>query len=84
MFNYKKLILIALIAFVACTNTETENKTPMKEANEERPQYAMVIHGGAGTITRDNMSAEMEEAYRAALDTALMIGKKMDFRNLYR
>ncbi len=35
---------------------------------------AIVIHGGAGTITRKNMSAEMEKAYREGLFTALQKG----------
>jgi len=35
---------------------------------------AIVIHGGAGTITRKNMSAEMEKAYREGLSTALQKG----------
>jgi beta-aspartyl-peptidase (threonine type) len=38
--------------------------------------YALVIHGGAGTITRDNLSPEMEKAYRDKLDEALAAGYK--------
>ncbi|HVG24906.1 MAG TPA: isoaspartyl peptidase/L-asparaginase [Thermoanaerobaculia bacterium] len=34
----------------------------------------LVIHGGAGTITRKSMSPEMEQQYRAALETALRAG----------
>ncbi|QNK63640.1 isoaspartyl peptidase/L-asparaginase [Pedobacter sp. PAMC26386] len=37
-------------------------------------KYVMVIHGGAGTITRKNMSAEKEAAYIAALTKALQTG----------
>jgi beta-aspartyl-peptidase (threonine type) len=36
--------------------------------------YALVIHGGAGTITRDNLNPEMEKAYREKLDEALEAG----------
>lgn len=35
---------------------------------------AIAIHGGAGTITRKNMSAEMEKAYREGLTQALQKG----------
>ncbi|MCD8538655.1 MAG: isoaspartyl peptidase/L-asparaginase, partial [Leadbetterella sp.] len=35
---------------------------------------AIAIHGGAGTITRKNMSAEMEKAYREGLTVALQKG----------
>lgn len=35
---------------------------------------AIAIHGGAGTITRKNMSPEMEKAYREGLNDALQKG----------
>ena len=44
---------------------------------EARPNVAIVIHGGAGTIRRDEMSAEREAEYRAALETALRAGEKV-------
>lgn len=34
----------------------------------------LVIHGGAGTITRQSMTAEMEKQYREALEQALRAG----------
>jgi beta-aspartyl-peptidase (threonine type) len=37
-------------------------------------KYVMVIHGGAGTILKKNMSPEMEKAYIEALTTALQTG----------
>lgn len=36
--------------------------------------YTIVIHGGAGTILKKDMTAEKETAYNAALDTALDAG----------
>jgi len=36
--------------------------------------YSIAIHGGAGTILRSEMSAEMENAYRQALSAALQKG----------
>ena len=36
--------------------------------------YGLVIHGGAGTITRKNMSSEKESAYRGKLTEALTAG----------
>lgn len=37
--------------------------------------YAIVIHGGAGSILRENLSAEMEAAYREKLTEALKVGE---------
>jgi beta-aspartyl-peptidase (threonine type) len=39
--------------------------------------YALVIHGGAGTITRQNLSAEKEKLYHDALQQALQAGNNM-------
>ncbi|MGL6269269.1 MAG: isoaspartyl peptidase/L-asparaginase, partial [Chitinophagaceae bacterium] len=36
--------------------------------------YSIAIHGGAGTILRSAMTAEMENAYRQALSDALNKG----------
>jgi beta-aspartyl-peptidase (threonine type) len=40
-------------------------------------EYAMVIHGGAGTILKKNMTEEKEAAYTAALNEALSIGENI-------
>lgn len=37
-------------------------------------KFTLVIHGGAGTITRDEMSPELEQAYLAALQDGLNAG----------
>ncbi|MET0462480.1 MAG: isoaspartyl peptidase/L-asparaginase [Chitinophagaceae bacterium] len=37
-------------------------------------KQTLVIHGGAGTILRENMTAEMEKAYRQGLEEALSAG----------
>ena len=42
---------------------------------ESKGKIMLVIHGGAGTINRSNMTAEREKEYRAALEQALHIGQ---------
>lgn len=42
---------------------------------DEAPSYALAIHGGAGTILKENMTPELETAYLEALDSALTIGE---------
>ncbi|MFD1257536.1 isoaspartyl peptidase/L-asparaginase family protein [Mucilaginibacter terrae] len=44
--------------------------------NAQQKKYVMVIHGGAGTILKKNMTAEKEAAYIAALTKALQEGYK--------
>ncbi|QYJ07670.1 isoaspartyl peptidase/L-asparaginase family protein [Qipengyuania flava] len=43
-------------------------------AQEEEPRWSIAIHGGAGTIARENMTEEQDAAYRAALQRALDAG----------
>ena len=44
---------------------------------QQRPDYVIVIHGGAGVITKKNMSPEREKAYRKKLNEALETGQKI-------
>jgi len=57
--TYKLLALILLI--ISC---ETVNKN----------KFAIVIHGGAGTILKENMSNELENAYKDKMKEALEAG----------
>lgn len=41
----------------------------------ESDRFVLVIHGGAGTILRSQMTAEREKEYRAGLDLALETGR---------
>ncbi|HEX8255797.1 MAG TPA: isoaspartyl peptidase/L-asparaginase, partial [Thermoanaerobaculia bacterium] len=43
-------------------------------AQEAKKKTMLVIHGGAGTITRQSMTAEVEKQYREALELALKTG----------
>src|SRR5687767_8272532 len=51
---------------------------PKKQANSKQEKAAgpitLVIHGGAGTIKRENMTPEKEKAYREGLNQALEAG----------
>ena len=40
-------------------------------------KFGIVVHGGAGTILRERMSAELEAEFRAGLKDALMAGSKI-------
>ncbi len=47
---------------------------PMQPALAQNGKITLVIHGGAGTILKKNMTAEAEAAYREALTLALNTG----------
>ncbi|MDQ0969950.1 beta-aspartyl-peptidase (threonine type) [Flavobacterium sp. W4I14] len=60
----KRLKLLALFLFSALA----------LQVSAQQKKYVMVIHGGAGTILKKNMSPEKEAAYIAALTKALNAG----------
>ena len=66
------IALLIPILLISCK----PNETKMTEV-EKKPSYAMVIHGGAGTITRANLSPEKEKEYLDALNLALDLGEEI-------
>jgi len=45
-----------------------------EQKNSASPPIGIVIHGGAGTILRENMTPEIEAAYRETLAEAIRVG----------
>ena len=45
--------------------------------SEEKANFALVIHGGAGTILKKNMTAEKERDYKQKLEESLQAGYKV-------
>ena len=64
------ILLATTLLFNACEVGHAENDATMNKAD-----YAIVIHGGAGTILKENMTEEMDKAYREALNQALDVGE---------
>lgn len=58
------IIIILLLSFSRAISAEPP----------EKPLYALVIHGGAGVMNKDRMSAERQQQYLLHLDRALAIG----------
>ena len=69
-------ILFSGIFISGCNNLKTSEKQVVKPLADKQ-EWAIVIHGGAGVITRDKMTPEMDKEYRAALTVALNVGKKI-------
>ncbi len=68
-------ITVCLLIF-SCKRT-VDQVQPTQESDLNTPEYAIVIHGGAGTIVRENMTAEKDSSYRAILNLALDTGEKI-------
>ena len=66
-FKYSNAILLFII-ILSCSSPSP------KEVTSKKKPVGIVIHGGAGTILRENITDEIENAYRKALAEAIKIG----------
>ena len=66
--NLRPFALFLTLAGICPAAESASNASPMK------PSYGLVIHGGAGVITREKLSPELETRYRADLARALDAG----------
>ncbi|MFY9243821.1 MAG: isoaspartyl peptidase/L-asparaginase [Polaribacter sp.] len=66
-------ILSFLIVSYGC-NKSPENVSEEKKEDLKVNEFAIIIHGGAGTILKKNMSDEKEAAYKAKLEEAIKVG----------
>ncbi|MDT0644094.1 isoaspartyl peptidase/L-asparaginase [Zunongwangia sp. F363] len=79
----KLLLLFSFCLFIACNeNTSSKAAKPSEENsekinNDSLPNFGIVIHGGAGTILKENMSDSLEQAYRAKLEEAIRTGHEI-------
>ncbi|WP_445957624.1 isoaspartyl peptidase/L-asparaginase family protein [Yeosuana sp.] len=67
------IVLILFSAFIiGCkkANNQTGTKIKIEKVNE----FAIVIHGGAGTILKKNMTTEKEAEYQLKLEEAIKVG----------
>ncbi len=70
----RTLPFLLLLSLLACDTPEAPEAEPEPTA-VTRPDYALVIHGGAGTILPENMTPERAEAIRAAMQAAMDAGE---------
>ncbi|TBW27046.1 isoaspartyl peptidase/L-asparaginase family protein [Gramella sp. KN1008] len=79
----KLLFLFSLTLFISCnqnsskTSEENISKSQKATENDSQPNFGIVIHGGAGTILKENMSDSLEQAYKAKLEEAIRTGHEI-------
>lgn len=52
----------------------SNEKLPLLEVSNKKGKYALVIHGGAGTMSKDKSTPEKEAQYKYMLSVALRAG----------
>ncbi len=63
--------------FFGCVDqTKTSEQKNNTELSSEikKAEFAIIIHGGAGTILKQNMTPEKEAVYEATLEAAIQVG----------
>ncbi len=71
------VILLGLIFIYSCKDQDQNASVEKPIAKTEttvKEEFAIVIHGGAGTILKKNMTTEKEQAYKAVLEEAIRTG----------
>lgn len=66
---FMRIIVLALTAILL-----SKSLTAQKKQQNMNERFVLVIHGGAGTILKKNMTPEKEEAYKQKLTEALQKG----------
>ena len=70
------LVVATWLTVVPMTGAQKEN-APGGSRSSAAPQWAVLLHGGAGVIQRGAMTEEAEAAYRAGLSEALQAAAKV-------
>ncbi len=79
MYKAYSILVLVCFLFFACAESKSDQTTidSEKKVLSPPPEYALVLHGGAGTILKKNMSEDKEKEYLAALNIALNKGEEI-------
>ncbi len=75
---FNLFLAIAFVLTISGCNSGGKNTEPLADTPAvNKQEWAIVIHGGAGAMSKDKMTPEMDSLYRASLQQALGIGKQI-------
>jgi len=78
--NQRIVLLIVFFALFSCKNdrkSDSETEKVIAEVQKSESNFGIVIHGGAGTILKKNMSDSLEIAYSEKLEEAIRVGHEI-------
>lgn len=79
----KILLLLSFTTLLACNQSSVDKKPIGEPAPKvtsdkvESDNFGIVIHGGAGTILKENMTDSLEIAYKTVLEEAIRAGHEI-------
>jgi beta-aspartyl-peptidase (threonine type) len=71
------LLIAAALWFNCCKSPHSTSVDQLKNQVTDSQAWAIVIHGGAGPMTKANLDTSLERQYKEALTIALHTGKKI-------
>jgi len=71
------VMIIPVLFISSCKSGNQEADIQKKYATPEKQEWAIVIHGGAGAMSVENLTPELDKEYRLALAEALNTGRKV-------
>jgi len=80
MKPHSKLFLIVFFVLLVSSSCNNAAKNPVPSQDEPvvmKQDWAIVIHGGAGAMSKDRMTPELDSSYRASLLEAVNVGKNI-------
>jgi L-asparaginase / beta-aspartyl-peptidase len=71
----KKTLLLLVVSTLSfqCKKEKTAIE-PLEKTTIMTPNFGIVIHGGAGTLLKENMTPELETEYKTVLEKAIRTG----------
>jgi beta-aspartyl-peptidase (threonine type) len=76
----KILLFIGFFMLFSCNNRNNVSDFTdfsIDSSGVDQPSFGIVIHGGAGTILKENMTDSMENAYKTILEKAIRTGHEI-------
>lgn len=71
-FLFSALFILTMLSFLSCKSGDSVNR--QVEPSGQKQQWAIVVHGGAGAMSKEKMTPELDKQYREGLQAALDAG----------
>lgn len=71
------VLIFLMIGVFSCKNPHSTSPGQPEKPATDSQAWAIVIHGGAGPMTKENLDTSLERQYRESLAIALHTGKKI-------